>query len=418
MNMNRFMIEKGMNELEERFIVPELIHDLLIASHEGLSGVAMKLSEVLSVPIIMTDSLYHVLASSYKRESLEIIVSTFFENSTHSEFFKCTLTIDGEDYSAYGYPLKLSSQNCGYLFLLQETEGVFPIEDYEAIIRYGASLTTITMKQMEDIKKESQRYKDAFLFDLLYGNFKNNDDILSYGAIWKWDFNQPHAIIVLSMTEYNPYSEDRQLINSLLYITEKALAQHGLETIVIRKQSEVVAILPVNDKTTFNENEKLGDFISYIIKQAKNSPIGNRAACGVGQVYQNPSELFRSYQEAKVAFEIGQLLKIEIPSFNDLGLERILYKHDLQDLKEYYYHILGPLQKYDETQDGDLTFTLESLAKHQFDLKQTSDAIFLHRNTLRYRIKKIEEILEVKLDDINNRLNIVAALKIKQLHKI
>lgn len=389
-----------------------------MASHDGLIGLANKLSEVLSYPMIITDSFYHVLASSFNKESLEIMVSTSFENYSQTAFFTCTLNVDGIDYQAYGYPIKLGTHNVGNLFLLLENEVQLDIENYESIIQYGTSLCSFRIKQMVDIKKESQRYKDAFLFDLLYGNFKNRDDILAYGSLWKWDFNQPHAVIVLSMIEYNPYSEDRQLIDTLLYLTEKALVQHGYEPIAIRKQSEVVLILPVKEQANYTLRANPCELISYIIKQTKESPIGDRAACGVGQVYENPGELFRSYQEAKVAYEIGLLLKIEIPYFHDMGLERILYKHDLQDLKEYYNHILGPLQKYDETQDGDLMFTLESFAHHQFDLKQTSDTIFLHRNTLRYRIKKIEEILNIKLDDVNNRLNIVAALKIKQLHNI
>ena len=64
-------------------------------------------------------------------------------------------------------------------------------------------------------------------------------------------------------------------------------------------------------------------------------------ACGIGEKYRTQPSYFKSYQEAKVAFELGILLKIPTPIFADLGLERILYKHDLQDLKEYYRHTLG-----------------------------------------------------------------------------
>ena len=49
---------------------------------------------------------------------------------------------------------------------------------------------------------------------------------------------------------------------------------------------------------------------------------------------------------------------------------------------------------------------------------KTAKVSFLHRNTLRYRVKRIEEILNVKLDDLNDRLNIMAAFKIKLLRKI
>lgn len=71
----------------------------------------------------------------------------------------------------------------------------------------------------------------------------------------------------------------------------------------------------------------------------------------------------------------------------DMGLERILYKHDLEDLKEYYHHVLGELAEEDEAEDN-LFKLLESFADNQFDMNKTAQATFLHRNTLRYRLNK------------------------------
>lgn len=101
--------------------------------------------------------------------------------------------------------------------------------------------------------------------------------------------------------------------------------------------------------------------------------------------------------------------------FSDLGLERILYKHDLQDLKEYYVHVLGELHRQDDPESSLVTI-LESFAENQFDVGKTAKAIFMHPNTLRYRINKIETILGRSLADNNTRLDIVASLKIRRLH--
>lgn len=416
----RWKVEvREMEHLKENYVVPDMISDLVLASSdEGLIGISNKLSGFLSLPIIITDMYYNVLATSTDQDSLEIVVSTHFESQQNSAFFKCSLDLLGQGYESFGHPIKQGNQNYGYLFFLNSHANQDRLEKYEALIQYTASLCTLYLKQLSDLKKERHRFKDAFLYDILYGNFKNKEDIISYGSIWKWEFDQPHMAIVFSIIDYNHYSADRQLIETLLYIIEKTLIQNGMEPIIIKKQNEVIAILPANDKTYFHQKKKLIDFVSYSFNQAKETNLGNRLACGIGQIYDNPVELYRSYQEAKVAYELGLLLKIEIPFFHNLGLERVLYKHDLQDLKEFYQHVMGELQKYDDMNGSELMDTLESFASHQFDLKQTSEAIFLHRNTLRYRIKKIEEILNVKLDDINNRLNIAAAFKIKLLHKL
>lgn len=411
-------IGKRVDNLKDMYIVPDMINELLSASENGLSGISKKLSMIISLPIIITDNYYNGLSASFSYDKLEIVVSTHFESYQNTSFFSCSLDFEGNTSNGLGFPIRSDHQIFGYIFILTDNSQHSKMEVYESLIRYTATLCTFHMKQLLDIKKEKHRFKDAFLFDMLYGNFKNRDDIISYGTIWKWELDQPHVVIVFSIIDYNHYSMDKQLIEAILYITEKALSQHGIEPITLRKQSEVIAIIPINENTIFQQKDQLTQFIKYIFEQMKETSLSERVACGVGQVYENSNELFRSYQEAKVAYEIGLLLKIDIPFFNDIGLERVLYKHDLQDLREFFTHVLGDLKRYDEDNSSELMLTLESFASHQFDLKQTSEAIFLHRNTLRYRIKKIEEILNIKLDDFNNRLNITAALKIKQLHKM
>src|SRR5690606_28648315 len=121
-----------------------------------------------------------------------------------------------------------------------------------------------------------------------------------------------------------------------------------IEPILLKKHTEVISILPINEKTNFMDKKTFDQCISYIMKQTKRTKIIDRAVCGVGKIYNEANELFRSYQEAKVALELGILLKKEIPHFSDLGIERILYKHDVQELKEFYNRVLGKLILYDK----------------------------------------------------------------------
>lgn len=400
--------------------VPEFVQEMLAASDAGLEGIAIKLSQFLDHPIIITDPLHNVLASSMGHldsHDGEIDIHLHLDQTFDQLFFDCVLSFNGDFQEGLGHRVVFNNQNNGYIFtILRESNGQKElIEGYESLIKYAASLCSLQIKKKKEIKQERVRFKSAFLFDLLYGNLKKRDDILAYGSIWDWDLLRPHAVLVFSIKDFNYYSPDRQLIQTLFYTVEQALIQNGMEPITFSKQNEVIVIFPKSSDEVEPNKEK--DFISYIMTQTKKTDLMDRVACGIGKTYETPEELFKSYQEAKVAFELGQLLQIDMPVFNNMGLERILYKHDLQDLKEFYHYVLGDLLIYDEN-SGELMYTLENLAKYQFDLKQTSESLFLHRNTLRYRIKKIEEILDIKLDDLNNRLNIIAALKIKQLHKL
>ncbi len=110
----------------------------------------------------------------------------------------------------------------------------------------------------------------------------------------------------------------------------------------------------------------------------------------------------------------GGLLGVKVPFFSDMGLERVLYKHDIQDLKEYRDQVLGDLRK-DESGES-LLEILKTFTMNQFDVNKTAQDLFIHRNTLRTRLSKIEAILDRPLDDMSTRLDLTAVLKIEQLH--
>ncbi|WP_017754707.1 PucR family transcriptional regulator [Calidifontibacillus oryziterrae] len=407
--------------MRDSFIIPDYIQDLLEASNDGLDGITSKLSHLLSVPVIITDPLYKIISDSLShsdRKTIEMNRSEAVTQNRDDHYFTCTVSYLNEKKEAIGTIITTDNQESGYLFVLLGEKTTEGFEIYHSLLKYAALLCSCHVRKEKAIRQERLKLKEAFLFDLLYGNFKKKIDIIPYGEIWGWELSQPHLVVVFSIIDYEYYSTDKPLINTLLYVIETMLFERNIKPITLMKRNEIIAILPATEVTELQDKQKTIQLVSTMLKQTTKTNLANRVTCGIGKIYENPEELFRSYQEAKVAYELGLLLNIPIPFFSDLGLERVLYKHDLQDLKEFYDHVLGKLLQYDEQNGGDFMHTLENFAQHQFDLKKTSEALFLHRNTLRYRLNKIEEILEQKLDDFYTRLNIVASLKIKQLHKL
>jgi purine catabolism regulator len=68
-------------------------------------------------------------------------------------------------------------------------------------------------------------------------------------------------------------------------------------------------------------------------------------------------------------------------------------------LREFYTEVLGPLLKHDDKNNGELLQTLEWYFKCHGSPTDMAKAMSLHRNTLLYRLRRIEEILGVQLDD-------------------
>ena len=76
--------------------------------------------------------------------------------------------------------------------------------------------------------------------------------------------------------------------------------------------------------------------------------LGNLEA-GVGQLYGDVKMLYRSYQQAKVALELGKIVpdKTRLAFFDELGAVRLFYNQSEQDLEEFFQEVIGGIEQYD-----------------------------------------------------------------------
>lgn len=400
-------------------IIPDMVQELLSTTTKGLPKLTDKLCTLLSLPALITDPHYQILASSSPAGEPainSILAVQQLDKIGGISVSKYQITTTDLDLSGIGSPITHENNTLGYVFIFPKDDQSH--EAYAPLLSFSASLGAIQLHRKLEMRQEKMKFKEAFLFDLLYGNIKQKEDIYEYARVWDWNFNLPLTVLVFALEDFNHVLTDKQLINTLLYIIERTLLEVSIKPITMKRQNQVIVVLPMKAEQSKKHRAKMESFSKNIISQMKALHPDEIFSCGIGKTYESPVDLFRSYQEAKVAFELGDILGIEIPFFSDLGLERILYKHDLQELKEFFETTLGDVVLYDENNNAQLMETLEGLVTYQFDMTAASQALFLHRNTLRYRIKKIEEILDLKLDDLNNKLNITAAIKMKQLRKI
>ncbi|CEG26540.1 PucR family transcriptional regulator [Bacillus sp. B-jedd] len=396
--------------------IPEIAMELLESAEDGLEPLISKFSSLIGCSVLVADPYFQLLAGTLEKEQLnEVIIMPEKEiDSGNPGIFSCRISTRAAECSGQAIPIFHKKNTVGYLAAIGYS---YSKEDNQNLLRFAASLCGQHLTRKLEIRKEKQKFKEAFLFDLLYGNIKQKSDITDYARIWDWDLTIPHRIAVFSFLNADVHFIRKTVMDRYLQIVEKAVLQLGWKPIALVRQSQVAVLLPDNREES-PRNGVVEAFAKKIFTQIAADFPGYEGACGFGTIRDNPADLFRSYQEAKVAMELGILLGVEVPFFSHLGLARLLYNHDTQDAKEFYLHVLGGVIHYDLKENGSLMDTLEGLAANQFDVTKTAQSLFLHRNTLRYRIKKIEELLNAKLDDMNTRLDISAALKIKQLRKL
>ncbi len=120
------------------------------------------------------------------------------------------------------------------------------------------------------------------------------------------------------------------------------------------------------------------------------------------------------YKDALQAMELGQRLHLNhVVDFGSLGVYQLLGQlEDIPPVREFTQQIIGPLFEYDRQHRSSLVQTIDAYFDHHGNISQTAESLFIHRNTLLYRLERIKELTGQDLSQANMRLALHLALKL------
>lgn len=141
----------------------------------------------------------------------------------------------------------------------------------------------------------------------------------------------------------------------------------------------------------------------------------NNLHAGLSRTFQDLSETYKFYQQSLTAMDIGVKSSQEKIFFE---YEKYLIDHVIElcssytDLKDLCHPSLLTLIDYDQKNKTNFTQTLYTFIENSKKLIETANILHIHRNTMSLRIEKIQEIMEVDLDDINFLLHLQFSFKV------
>ncbi|MBE6731355.1 MAG: PucR family transcriptional regulator [Ruminococcaceae bacterium] len=135
---------------------------------------------------------------------------------------------------------------------------------------------------------------------------------------------------------------------------------------------------------------------------------------GIGTVVTGIRDLARSFKEAQIAIDVGRVFDAEknIVKYNSLGIARLIYQlpTTLCDifLKEVFKQ--GSI----ESLDHETLFTIQKFFENSLNVSETSRKLFVHRNTLVYRLEKIKKLTGLDLREFDDAVVFKVALMVKK----
>ncbi|MDH6124829.1 helix-turn-helix domain-containing protein [Kitasatospora sp. GP82] len=225
------------------------------------------------------------------------------------------------------------------------------------------------------------------------------EDMFACAATFGHDLHRPHRVAVLQW----PGPADQAALGDAV---ARAAARLRLDVLIgARRETTVVLAVGLDS----------GDALYRAVSDDLNTRAG---AIGVGGRCDSPADLPHSYDEAARALTVRRRSHDPHGStnFEELGLYRMMGTGDGEREADRFVHEwLGALLDYDARHHTDLVTTLSRYLESGGSYDATSEILLIHRSTVRYRLQRIREITGHDLSDVEARLNLHVATRIRNV---
>lgn len=175
-------------------------------------------------------------------------------------------------------------------------------------------------------------------------------------------------------------------------------------------ESDIVLVKEIKNTVTTKDLEKL----SRSIADTLSSEFYTRVNVGIGTVVTSVKDLSRSFKEAQTALEVGKVFDTDkvIVSYDNLGIARLIY-HLPTTLCETFLNEVFKRGSIDSL-DHETLFTIQRFFENNLNVSETSRKLFVHRNTLVYRLEKIKKLTGLDLREFDHAIIFKIALMVKK----
>ncbi len=175
-------------------------------------------------------------------------------------------------------------------------------------------------------------------------------------------------------------------------------------------ESDILIVKEIKSSIENKDVEKLARSIvdtlasEYMIK----------VVIGIGTVVDTIKDLAKSFKESQMAIEVGKVFDNErlIINYSNLGIARLIYQlpTTLCDMYLKEVFMRGSI----ESLDSETLFTIQKFFENNLNVSETSRKLFVHRNTLVYRLEKIKKLTGLDLREFDHAIIFKVALMVKK----
>lgn len=394
-------------------------HELtkLVLNDHSLTEVTKRLAQLTSSKIVIYNEFYEIIYhnnDSHPAEPHSFTNTQLMLDGKEIELSKYLLrSLDRETKENINlekniitiYPI-IAKQSCfGWIVLLKEKAYWKEMDD----IAIGRASTIYAMEflKKQAVEEARMRVQSNLLEDIFNKNYTNEQLIIEQAM--KLDYDITKTQCVFHITFQQTKEVDIHLLDRLYYLIENLLMQKNKPHIIQAKPQSIILLTNVTGQTEKKQNRHLTQIASALLEEWRFHFPKHPLIIGIGKSYDTLPQISVSAQQAKYAVTLYPLIneQLQMMHYEHLGMYDLLINmmHNGIPLESIFQDKISSLLS-DNEREINLLETLYIYFKNNQNIQKASEQLYIHRHTLRYRLKQVEQKTNLNLKSTDDLLQL------------
>jgi sugar diacid utilization regulator len=309
-------------------------------------------------------------------------------------------------------PILVGDEVPSYLITIDPSENLFGEDMSLLVTEHAATICGVILGRERVVAAAARRVRDDLVEGLLLGRGRDHADASRWAAHLGYDPARDHNVMAIAFDlPVSPPADAAAQRQRIWESIEHFIGTRAPDAIISARESEVVVVTTAPDGPVQNARPLAA---ACLTRLAELFP-AVKVVIGIGGTCRDPGEIARSYAQAQRTTQTLQRLGRSgaVSAFGDLGILRLLLQvPELAELRSFAADVLGKLSMHEHEHKSEYLTTLACYFRENNSPQRASRILHVHPNTVAYRVKRIEEITGLRLDNYSDRLIAQVALEI------
>ncbi|AKP80184.1 MULTISPECIES: PucR family transcriptional regulator [Priestia] len=407
------------------------IKDPFKENFDTLEEFADRISEVLNCPITIEDANHRLLAYSTHDERTdqariatiigrrvpEKVINNLWKEGIIPKLLETNEPVRVKNINEIGLGDRIAisiwknEEVLGFIWAV-EIEKALGDEEVE-LLKKAANVLKNKLLQLQIRKYKREERSQEFFWKLLTGHIKSRQEISE--AFYEAQITAPSAfsIAIFRFQEDITPEAERQISYMLKTMHRLKIVLYTIDC------NDLILLLSLD--AVENPLDEQRDFVDYFRGNMHERFDVTQIKASCSSIYSSHDHIEKSYKEALNVLDMKSKFPEEtkeIINYQELGIYQfldVILDKRVQD--QFENHSLKKLTDYDLRHNSNLVETLEVFLNNDNNINEAAKELNVHMNTLSYRLKRISEIGDINLKDVNQKMTLYIDIKLMKYKK-